>query len=138
MSPRHKRPDRKNAASILAAAEREMRFTLSLEPTEDAGTTIVRNIYECFRMLGDALLVAEGIESEDHLAPIRRLIEVKVEARRPVSVLDNLRRLRHNINYYGYRPTLYDVMDALSIARTLFRPLLSAIRGEVGRRRPLS
>lgn len=138
MSPRYKRPDRKNAASILSAAEREMRFTLTLAPDDDTGTTIVRNIYECFRMLGDALLVSEGIRSEDHLAPIQRLMEVKVETRRPLNALDNLRRLRHNINYYGYRPNLYEVMDALSIAKALFNPLLSVIKGEVGRRRPLS
>ncbi len=138
MTLRYKRPDRKNAASILAAAELEMRFTLSMEPREDAGTTIVRNIYECFRMLGDALLVSEGVESNDHLAPLQRLMELQVEAGRPLRVLDNLRRLRHNVNYYGYRPNLYEVMDALSIAKALFNPLLAAVRAEVERRQTLS
>ncbi|MCK5233583.1 MAG: hypothetical protein KAJ91_02085 [Candidatus Aenigmarchaeota archaeon] len=70
---RYKKPDRKNALSIINAAEMEMSFTLSLKPTEESAPTIVRNIYECFRMLGDALLVVDGIESEDHLMPIGEL-----------------------------------------------------------------
>src|SRR3989338_5082819 len=103
---RYKRPDRKNALSIIQAAERDMKFTLSIPPTEDAGPTIIRNVYECFRMLGDALLVSKGMESEDHIAPIKELINLKVQTKRPINLIDNLRRLRHNINYYGYKPNL--------------------------------
>lgn len=124
---RYKRPDMKNAQSIAEAAEREMKFTLTLEPTEEAGTTIIRNIYETFRMLGDALLVAEGIESEDHVAPIRELLKLKVDTKRPIYLIGNLRRLRHNINYYGYRPKLAEVIDTLSIAKNCFKPLHSAV-----------
>ncbi|MBU1203916.1 MAG: hypothetical protein KKG60_02510 [Nanoarchaeota archaeon] len=51
---RYKIPDRKNALNIIGAAKKEMGFTLSLRPTVDSGSTIVRNTYECFRMLGDA------------------------------------------------------------------------------------
>ena len=61
---RYKRPDKKNALSIINAAEREMKFTLSLKLTEESGSTIVRNIYECFRMIGDALLVLKGMSSK--------------------------------------------------------------------------
>lgn len=125
---RYKRPDKKNALSIVEAAERDMKFTLSISPTEESGPTIVRNIYECFRMLGDALLVAEGIESEDHIAPIRELMKISIATSRPVNLLDNLRRLRHNINYYGYKPNLFEVKDAISIADSCFAPLLQAIQ----------
>ncbi len=128
---RYKRPDRKNASSIIDAAERDMKFTLSMNATEEAGTTIVRNIYECFRMLGDALLVMKGMESEDHIAPIKELTKVKVQTDRPVNLIDNLRRLRHNINYYGYKPKLQEVQDVISIAETTFQPLLRSIRDKL-------
>lgn len=124
---RYKRPDKKNALSIIEAARREMNFTLTLKPTEESGATIVRNIYECFRMLGDALLIARGIESSDHLMPITTLLNVKVETKRPIQIIDNLRRLRHNINYYGYRPTLEEVREAISIADCCFGPLHKAV-----------
>ena len=128
---RYKRPDMKNAQSILKAAQREMKFTLTLEPTEDAATTITRNIYESFRMLGDALLVAQGTESQDHIAPIKELLKLKVNTERPISLIDNLRRLRHNINYYGYRPNIAEVTDTISIAKNCFKPLYDAVMEKI-------
>jgi uncharacterized protein (UPF0332 family) len=128
---RYKRPDRKNALSIIEAAERDMKFTLSMEVTEESGPTIVRNIYECFRMLGDALLILKGIESEDHIAPIKELTNIKVNTDRPINLVDNLRRLRHNINYYGYKPKLPEVKDVISIAESIFQPVLNSISNQL-------
>ncbi len=42
---RHKRPDKKNALSILEASKRDMKFTLSMEISEESGSTIVREIF---------------------------------------------------------------------------------------------
>ena len=125
---RLKRPDRKNALSIVEAAERDMKFTLSLPITEQSSATIVRNMYESFRMLGDALLVNKGISSEDHIAPIKELINMKVDTKRPLNLIDNMRRLRHNINYYGYKPKEAEVQDAISLSKDLFKPLVTEIR----------
>ena len=126
---RYKRPDHKNALSIIEAAEKEIKFTLSLNVTKESGSTIVRNIYECFRMLGDAMLVAKGIKSEDHILPIKELVSLtNVKTSRPLKIVDNLRRLRHNINYYGYSPGLVEVEDTISIAKSLFQPLLKEIK----------
>jgi len=125
---RIKRPDRKNASSIVDAAERDMIFTLSLPVNEQSSATIVRNIYESFRMLGDALLVSKGISSEDHVALINELMSVKINSKRPINLIDNMRRLRHNINYYGYKPKDAEVKDAISLANDLFNPLVVEIR----------
>jgi hypothetical protein len=128
---RYKRPDKKNALSILEASRRDMKFTLSIKVTKESGPTMIRNIYECFRMLGDALLVAKGMKSEDHIAPITELLKIRADTTRPVGVIDNLRRLRHNINYYGYKPKIIEVEDAVSIAESCFEPLFNAILKEV-------
>ncbi|MCK5043103.1 MAG: hypothetical protein KAR51_03670 [Candidatus Aenigmarchaeota archaeon] len=124
---RQKRPDKKKALSIAEASEREMKFTLTLKPTEASGSTIVRNIYECFRMLGDALLVARGIEAHDHKIQIMELLKVDVDTARPIQIIDNLRQLRHNINYYGYNPKISEVEDVISIAKSCFEPLKKAV-----------
>ena len=131
MTIRYKRPDKKNALSIIEAAKRDMDFTLSLEINEKSGSTIVRNIYECFRMLGDAILIAKGIESEDHIMPIKELLKVRVNTSRPINLIENLRRLRHNINYYGYKPNLDEVKDVISIAKNCFEPLFKFIMKEL-------
>jgi len=131
MTIRYKRPDKKNALSIINAAKRDMEYTLSIQVTEKSGSTIIRNIYECFRMLGDALLVAKGIESEDHIMPVKELLKLKVVTSRPINLIDNLRKLRHNINYYGYSPNLIEIEDVISIAESCFSPLLESVLKEI-------
>ncbi len=131
MTERQKQPDKKNALSILDAASRQMNYTLGLDSNNDSAFNIIRNIYECFRMLGDALLVVEGIESQDHLIPINKLMQIKVETPRPIKLIDSLRRMRHNINYYGYSPKKAEGDDAILLAKSCFQPLLQAVRIEI-------
>lgn len=128
---RIKRPDAKNALSIVAAAERQLNFTLTLPLTDESAFNIIRNVYECFRMLGDALLVSQGIVSQDHVEQIRALEKVHVKTTRPVGIVDNLRKLRHNINYYGYNPSKAEAMDAISFAQACFWPIIGAIKKEL-------
>lgn len=131
---RIKRPDQKNALSILQAAEREMKFTFSLSATEESGSTIIRNIYECFRMLGDALLVSKGTVAVDHITQIKELLKLNVKTNRPIQSIENLRQLRHNINYYGYRPNIMEIKEAISIAESCFKPLHNGILQEINKK----
>lgn len=126
-----KRPDKKNALSIINAAERELNYTLKLSINEESAFNIIRNIYECFRMLGDARLVSKGIVSQDHIEQIRELESIQVKTDRPIKLIDTLRRIRHNINYYGYIPSKAEVEDAISIAKACFNPLTNAIKKEL-------
>ena len=120
-------PDKKNALSLAEAAKEDMDFTFSLEVTERSGSTIVRNIYECFRMLGESLLVAKGIKAEDHITPINELLSLRVKTSRPINVIGNLRSMRHNINYNGYKPNLLEVKDVISVAKCCFKPLFDEV-----------
>ena len=125
---RVKHNDKKNALSIINAAEREMQFTLKQTVTEESAFNIIRNVYECFRMLGDACLVSKGIVSSDHVEQVRELETIPVKTERPLKLIDTLRKLRHNINYYGYIPTKAEAEDALSITHACFNPLLKEIK----------
>ena len=125
---RQKHPDKKNAGSIVDASLKQMKYTLTLESNDNSAFNIIRNIYECFRMLGDALLITQGIESEDHLAPIHELLKIRVETPRSITLVDHLRRIRHNINYYGYTPKKEEADDAISLAKACFEPLFNAVK----------
>ena len=131
MNERIKHEDKKNALSIINAAEREMQFTLKQAVTEESAFNIIRNIYESFRMLGDAQLISKGIVSKEHTTQIKELEKIKVETERPIRLIDTLRKLRHNINYYGYIPTKKEAEDAVSIAKACFNPLLKEIKKEL-------
>jgi hypothetical protein len=130
MIARYKRPDAKNAQSIIESAKRDMDFTLSLPIKEEAGTTIIRNIYESFRMLGDALLTAQGGDG-DHITQINELLKLQVKTSRPIQLIDNLRQLRHNMNYYGYKPNLAEVRDVISLAESCFEPLYKEVKKKI-------
>ena len=128
---RDKHPDKKNAQSILEASEKQMRYTLTLEPTDESAFNIIRNIYECFRMIGDALLAFKGKKSEDHIEQVKVLESLKVKTERPIKLVDNLRRMRHNINYYGYSPGKIEAEDAISLVKSCFFQLLSKAKEEI-------
>ena len=85
---RKKHFDPKNALSILAASEKQMRYTLSLEVSDESAFNIMRNIYECFRMIGDAILVTKGKSSEDHVEQIRAIEQLKVSTERPLNLIN--------------------------------------------------
>ncbi|HLD97976.1 MAG TPA: hypothetical protein VI815_01485 [Candidatus Nanoarchaeia archaeon] len=128
---RYKRPDSKNAISLMESSKKEMEFTLSLEVSENSGSTIIRNIYESLRMLGDALLVKRGIQSKDHIEPINELLKLKVNTTRSLNLIENLRILRHNINYYGYSPNVEEVKDFLSFIKDNFKIIYNAVLKEI-------
>lgn len=131
MIQRYKRPDKKNAASLVQSAKREMEYTLSLEVNENSTATIVRNVYGCFRSLGDALLILKGIETTDHIASIKELISLAVRTKRPLGILDNLRVLRHNINYYGYRPRIEETIEIIDFVKDCFDSILKEVEIQV-------
>ncbi|MDP1729476.1 MAG: hypothetical protein Q8L27_04705 [archaeon] len=133
MTFRYKRPDSKNAISIVQAAKEEIDYTFTIEINEKSSSTIIRNIYESFRMLGDALLTHQGRITQDHVECIRELMKLNIKSERPLGALDNLRILRHNINYYGYRPKIEEVKDALNLTKALFKPIHKVVLKEVSK-----
>lgn len=129
---RIKSPDKKSALSLLIASGSQMRFTLNLESSDESAFTIIRNVYECFQMIGKSILLAEGKVSEDHIESLRAIESLGVNTSRPLRIIDNLRKLRHGINYYGYKPKKEEADEAIDFAKAVFGPLMNAARNRVG------
>jgi uncharacterized protein (UPF0332 family) len=131
MIMRYKRPDNKNALSLLEAAKKRMDYTLKLEINEESSSTIVQNIHESFRMLGDALLINKGIDPKTHNDSITEIISLPLKTSRPLRIIDNIRTLRRNVNYYGYIPTKLEAEDVVSIAKEMFPKVYASIKKEL-------
>ena len=125
MNWQKKTPDKEKALSIIKTAKKDMVYTLTLDVSENSSNTIIRNIYESFRMLGEALLVSKGIRLIDHVNSISELLKLDVETQRPIYLIENLRKLRNNINYYGYEAKIPEAEEAISITKSCFKPLLN-------------
>lgn len=128
---RIKHPDKKSALSLLSASEKQIKFTLTMRSTDDSAFTIIRNIYECFQMIGKAILLAEGKVSEDHIESINAVESLNVKTKRPIQAIDNLRKIRHGINYYGYVPKKEEADDSILLANEIFDDLLNAAKNKI-------
>jgi hypothetical protein len=84
-------------------------------------------------MLGDAILTSKGIVSQDHVMPLKELEAINIPTKRPIKLIDSLRKLKRDINYYGYIPSKAEAEDAVSIAHACFNPLLDYIRKELNK-----
>src|SRR3989344_4541591 len=128
---RKRKPDKFKAQSMLIAAEIEVNFIKTLNPSTASASTIVRGIYEVFRMLGDALLLIHGKEAsglDHHTQMVKELFTLQTNTSRPIQVLLNLKNLRHKVNYQGYIPGIEEIKDALSILDSCFNPILEEIK----------
>ena len=128
---RNRVPDPKKARSLVAAAIADMAFIRTIPPTLAASTTIIRSVYENFRMLGEALLTSEGKEAtglDHHTEMIDHLIGLRIVTERPLLLLNELRRIRNNINYNGYIPTKLELDSVLSFTDALWTPLLEEVK----------
>lgn len=125
------RSDKKKAKSLITAAHRDNTFTQTLPITEHSAATIIRNLYECFRMLGEARLALAGIKSSDHSTQIRELLRMKVHTTRPLQAIETLKTLRHRINYDGYAPTTAQAENAKDLSKACFDACYRAVQEEI-------
>lgn len=126
------RKDLPYARSLVAAARIDMTYLSSLAVTDDSVITVVRGVYENFRMLGKALLVARGtVVIDDHKESIAALLVLDVSLKRPLGSLDSLRILRHAVNYRGFVPSVAQALDALELARDCFDDLATNVEKEI-------
>lgn len=125
---REKTPDKKQALSLIESAKKDLEFTFTLKISEESANTIIRNVYESFRMLGEALLLNKGFTTSDHITMINEITNLNIETPRPLNLLENLRRLRHNINYYAYRATREEAENILNFAKSNFNLVFITIK----------
>ena len=127
---KYRQPDKQRAESLLIAAKREIDFTRTLPISEQSASTIVRNVFQSYLMVGEALLIADGKEADDHAESIQVLMKLPAQTKRPLGAIDNLRRVRNNANYRGYMPSVAEAKDALSLAED-FPEVISAAKTKI-------
>jgi hypothetical protein len=123
-----KQPDKQRAESIIKSSLNDIKFILKITPKEESASIIVRNIYESFRMLGESILIKKGIKKINHINSINELIKLNLNTKKPLNLLENLMRLRNNINYNGYRANLFEAKDTILLAKTCYLPLLNKVK----------
>ncbi len=124
------RPDKAKARSLLSAAAQDIRTAQELTIRKHTARTVVRNIYEAFRMLGEARLALAAIKSGDHDTQLQEVLRLEIHTTPPLRNLEHLKQLRHAINYKGYQPESEEVREALLLAQLVFPVCLQAVTRE--------
>jgi len=55
------------------------------------------------------------------------LSKINVSTSRPINIIETLRLLRHNINYYGYKPNIEEVEYAVNFAKDSYKDVYNQI-----------
>jgi hypothetical protein len=103
MTIRSVAPDKQKAQSLLASAES---FIRSIEPIKDSaeGPFLINIEYDILHSICGAILAAIGekiIGKDHHKILITRICEKYQLSQTQTSLLDKVRRIRNDINYYG-------------------------------------
>jgi len=114
---------------MLENAKEDIKFTLKLKISKDSCNTIIRNIYEDFRILGEAVLLSKGIKSFDHKAMIEELIKLDNDAH--LLFLNTIKEIRHKINHKGYSSAITEAKDAIDFAEKHFNDIYEKVKNEI-------
>ncbi len=120
------RPDKQRAAALRRRSEERLATAADLA-TQGKSTFALENAYEAVLEMIDAVLAAEGFKSRSHEASVSYLAEIGFSLVDTVT-MDNLRRERHGIKYYGEDATEEEAEAALSFARRVITTLKARIR----------
>ena len=112
---RRKNPDRRLASVMLEQANERIRFAQHQNPPPHnrAWTFIFGEYYEALRTLIDARLLLDGIHSDNHQCSNAAICH-DYEYELNWSFLENMRKLRNEVNYRGRFLTKNDV-DSINL-----------------------
>ncbi len=122
--------DTQRLNSLLSSAKDNSDYASSLEINEKSSTAIFKELYDCFRQLGDAKLLLLGYESQgkgSHEVSIEAIQEEKVDFL-AFNNLDRFRRLRNDANYKGYKATVADAQDISNVWKNCGNKLINLLR----------
>jgi|SRR3972149_7447852 len=89
------------ASALIKSAEKNIRFVGKLEINDENAEHIASDVYDIIREHIEAKLSLEGYKSYSHEATLHFLARFKEFTEPEIEFLDNLRRTRNGIKYYG-------------------------------------
>lgn len=93
------------ANALKKSAEKSLNFVKKLAINEENSEHIVQDCYDIMRELIEAKLASEGYKSYSHEATILFLKNFSQFTEQETDFLDNVRKTRNKIKYYGKEST---------------------------------
>ena len=101
------------AKALIKSSEKSLKNIRRTKIDELNAESVVSDIYDVIRELIEARLVFEGYKSYSHEATILFLKKFKEFDEYEIDFLDNLRKIRNSIKYYGKEATEENALNTL-------------------------
>ena len=128
---RNRQKDIEIIKSIINSAEINAKVTMNIEVKEDSATLIFREIYESIRQLGDAKWRLLGYEATNHEISLESLKEFDIKEKVKLNSLDRFKKIRHDINYRGFRATTTQAEEILDFWKKCGEEILRKLKSEI-------
>ena len=116
------------ARSLASAAEDRMRFLKSIRKTGENATYIIENAYDVIREFAEARLAMDGYSTGSHEATVSYLQKMGFPEPE-VLFIDELRKNRHKIKYYGKHMDLGYALEVLTFLDRVYGRLKELCAG---------
>jgi len=117
--------------SILISAETNAAVTLKIPLNDDSASIIYRELYECIRQLGDAMLWINGYEPLNHEVSLDAIRSLDIKNKMPLNHLSRFKAIRNDINYRGFRASLAQAREIMDFWKKCGPEILEKIRKEI-------
>jgi hypothetical protein len=128
---RIRQKDLEKIKSIINSAEVNAKVTQEIKINENTATLIFREIYESIRQLGDAKLWLNGYEPLNHEVSMEILKEFDIKDKVKLNSLDRLKKIRHDINYRGFRSSVEQSEEILEFWNKCGIEILNILKNEM-------
>ncbi len=128
---RNRQRDIEKIKSMINSAEINARVTKTIKLDDDTATLIFREIYDSIRQLGDAKLGLLGFEPCNHEVSMEVLKEFDIRDKVKLNSLDRLKKTRHDINYRGFRTTIFQTKEILDFWNKCGEEILRILRKDI-------
>ncbi|EFK96347.1 conserved hypothetical protein [sediment metagenome] len=128
---RNRQQDLEKIKSMINSAEVNAKVTQDIETDDNTATLVFREIYESIRQLGDVKLWLIGYEPQNHEVSMEILKEFDIKDKVKLNSLDRLKKIRHDINYRGFRASIGQAEEILEFWNKCGMEILRILKKEI-------
>lgn len=129
---RNREKDLEKIKSMINSAKINAKVTKAIKLNEESATLIFREIYESIRQLGDVKWGLLGFEPSNHEISLEALKELNIKEKLKLNSLDRFKKIRHDINYRGFRTTISQAQEILDFWDKCGEEIISILEVEMG------
>ncbi|MBS3163718.1 hypothetical protein J4427_03470 [Candidatus Woesearchaeota archaeon] len=128
---RNRQKDAEKIKSMIDSAAINAKVTKAIKLNDDTATLVFREIYESVRQLGDAKWGILGYEPSNHEISMEALKDLDISNKVKLNSLDRFKKIRHDINYRGFRATIPQAEEILDFWGKCGEEIIKILRKEI-------